>query len=429
MQQSDSGRPQRTVVRPGRLQDYEVSDLPYRGTAASLQPGLELTPPREGTTYGEDEDERLGALMSHNALFSAAADTPARPAARPRTAAGADQTPRSADRAAFEAAKNEYERLLGLLKSQQKGEQLSAWDAEHPPAGPVQPGRQHRWQGQQQSCDPLDAAEREVHELQQLLLERERAKQLQELQQQKSDLLQRLQAYESPPQPNLRAQQQGSSAAAQQAAASTQMADEDRMRRQLASQLQLQRADPSLAVPADRVPDMTNSNVAQLQPAAHAAAKALLEQEAAAGAHGLGPLPAGEPGARLVAGSGVTDVAKQRQVLAAVDSLGSSYRSSCCVGAYGRRGQPSPAVPYTPQAYANYSRQHLTEANVYVDASGKQHLQLHADKFVTDPGKLAKIMATSHQFSAAQRACLRAMAEAGLITTETLPQWEVFWCA
>lgn len=136
MEQLDSGRPQRAVVRPGRLLDYEVSDLPYRSTAASSQPGLELTPPREGTTYGEVEEEHLCALMSQNALFSTAADTPARLAARPHTAAGADQTPPSADRAALEAARHEYERLRGRLESRQKGQQLSVGD---PSARPVQP--------------------------------------------------------------------------------------------------------------------------------------------------------------------------------------------------------------------------------------------------------------------------------------------------
>lgn len=48
----------------------------------------------------------------------------------------------------------------------------------------------------------------------------------------------------------------------------------DRIRRQLASQLFLLQAEPSLAVPADRVTHKTHSHVSQLQPTAHAAAKA-----------------------------------------------------------------------------------------------------------------------------------------------------------
>lgn len=170
-----------------------------------------------------------------------------------------------------------------------------------------------------------------------------------------------------------------------------------------------------------------------MQPAAHAAAQALLEQESAAGGQGLGLLPAGEEVGCAGAGKGaiagdVSEADKQR-VVDAVNSLGRSYRSSCCTGAYGRTGQPNPALLFTPQLYANYNSRPLAPATNFVDSSGRQVLQLQSANITADPAKLVKLMDIPHKFTAAQRACIRAMAEAGLITTESMPRWEVFWCA
>jgi uncharacterized membrane protein YgcG len=64
-----------------------------------------------------------------------------------------------------------------------------------------------------------------------------------------------------------------------------------------------------------------------------------------------------------------------------------------------------------------------------VDGSGRQVLQLQNTQLSSDPQKLQKLMDSPIKFSQAQRACMRAMAEAGFITMDTIPQWEVFWCA
>lgn len=219
------------------------------------------------------------------------------------------------------------------------------------------------------------------------------------------------------------------------AAPSSAVADEDSIRAQLAAQMRLLgRADAGLAVSAAQIGELTNSNLSKLQPAAHAAAKALLEQEAAAGARGLGMLPPGEAGGTPVAGTGFasasSSAAAQQQVLDAVDRLGSTYRAGGCrTGAYGQQGMPLPLSPFTPQSYATFNRGGLTAAVVCLDASGKQHYQLQHTQLTADPSKLAKLMDSSQKFAAAQRACLRDMAKAGYVTADSIPKWEVFWCA
>jgi hypothetical protein len=293
--------------------------------------------------------------------------------------------------------------------------------------GEVQDDWEQHWQ------QKLSSAEEEIEKLQQQLARRRAALKQQDQQKRSHKERQFVRTYmklQELKATTLRELQEAEAPTA--AGASTAVADEDVIRHQLARQMQqLSCADPALAVPTEQLPALTNSNIARLQPAAHAAAQALLEQESAAGAQGLGPLPAGEETGRIGEGRGAggTSEAEKQRIIDAVNTLGSSYRSSCCTGAYGRAGQPSPAVLFTPQTYANYTSRPLTTATVCVDSSGRQLLQLQNTNVTSDPAKLAKLMDTPHKFAAAQRACLRAMAEARLVTMETIPQWEVFWCA
>lgn len=142
------------------------------------------------------------------------------------------------------------------------------------------------------------------------------------------------------------------------------VADEDRIRALLRT---FSSADQGLAVPAEQLPTLNSSNIARVAPAAHAAAQALLEQESA-GTLGLGALHPGESAPLAGGGRGGSGVSAAEhkpdllQTLEAINGLGNSYRSSYCTGAYGRRGMPSPPVPFSPQQFANFSPRYAQPA-------------------------------------------------------------------
>jgi chemotaxis protein histidine kinase CheA len=288
--------------------------------------------------------------------------------------------------------------------------------------------------------DQLAALRQQLQQLQdQKQMQQQRELQrLQQLQQLRTAVQQREQELAALRERELALQQLGTktspaAAAPRAAVLGSTAADEDVISAQLANQLrQLRYPNPALAVPASQLGGLNNSNVAKLQPAANAAARALLDQEAAAGALGLGALPAGEVGGWAGAGGGLAGLTSSAEAdtIDEVNRLGHTYRAGGgCTGAYGLVGKPSPTMPFSPQSYILGSRQGLQTGTLLLDPSGGTRVELSNLGQTADPAKLAKAMPNSQVFNAAQKRCMRAMVKPGYITLETIPKWEVFVCA
>jgi len=216
------------------------------------------------------------------------------------------------------------------------------------------------------------------------------------------------------------------------AAFSSAAADETWVAQQLAS---LGYTAPSMAVPPAALGDLTNGNIRQRAPRAHAAAAAALElREEAAVGRGIGSLPAGENTVAWGGGGEAVSTAEEKQRLRQlVQGLnrGRGCGVSLSGGYYGLSGPHRPPQPYSPQQFAeDGSVQPLQEAKFYLgQMQGTMSARVQPASLSSDPSKLAKLLPNQLVFCRATTKCLLQMVEDGWITAATLPLWEVFVAA